>query len=244
MMNKGKRIACFALAAAIVASSCLSAAAATENWNDASANTSVSDEWEAWKTEWQTVQNDYEKIALTVGKTESELNFSWYSHMQDNAPVVRLSSAQNMTGAIEFTGTQTEAKVQNGVQYYANKVTVTGLKENCVYYYTYVSNGTESTPVKYTTGSFSSFSMLYVGDPQIGACSGQTASDNASMSGLLAARNDSFNWNQTLQMALSKNPNVSFLLSAGDQINNTSDGTAQEYEYAGFLNPSVLRRCV
>ena len=72
MMNKGKRIACFALAAAIVASSCLSAAAATENWNDASANTSVSDEWEAWKTEWQTVQNDYEKIALTVGKTESE----------------------------------------------------------------------------------------------------------------------------------------------------------------------------
>ena len=111
MMNKGKRIACFALAAAIVASSCLSAAAATENWNDASANTSVSDEWEAWKTEWQTVQNDYEKIALTVGKTESELNFSWYSHMQDNAPVVRLSSAQNMTGAIEFTGTQTEAKV-------------------------------------------------------------------------------------------------------------------------------------
>lgn len=241
MMNKGKRIACFALAAAIVASSCLSAAAATENWNDASANTSVSDEWEAWKTEWQTVQNDYEKIALTVGKTESELNFSWYSHMQDNAPVVRLSSAQNMTGAIEFTGTQTEAKVQNGVQYYANKVTVTGLKENCVYYYTYVSNGTESTPVKYTTGSFSSFSMLYVGDPQIGACSGQTASDNASMSGFLAARNDSFNWNQTLQMALSKNPNVSFLLSAGDQINNTSDGTAQEYEYAGFLNPSVLR---
>ncbi len=240
-MNRGKKIVCAALAAAMIASGCLSAAAATEKWNDASANAGVSAEWSAWKTEWEAVQNDYEKIALTVGKTETELNFGWYSHTADNAPVVRLSPAENMTGAQTFTGTQSPAKVQNGVQYYANKVTVTGLKENSTYYYTYVSNGVESSPVKYTTGSFSNFSVLYVGDPQIGACSGQTASDSTGMTGLYAARNDSFNWNQTLQMALSKNPDVSFMLSAGDQINNTGNGEAQEYEYAGFLNPSVLR---
>lgn len=52
----------------------------------------------------------------------------------------------------------------------------------------------------------------------------------------IAARNDAFNWNATLENALSAHPNVSFMLSAGDQVNTATN----EYEYAGYLFPSAL----
>lgn len=47
-------------------------------------------------------------------------------------------------------------------------------------------------------------------------------------------------------MRLAANPNVSFMLSPGDQINQTSvstdkDKVEQQVEYSGFLAPSALR---
>ena len=47
-------------------------------------------------------------------------------------------------------------------------------------------------------------------------------------------------------MLLKKFPGLSFIMSAGDQINQTgvsndADKLEQQIEYAGFLNPSVLR---
>lgn len=49
-------------------------------------------------------------------------------------------------------------------------------------------------------------------------------------------------WNNTVEA----NPDLSFILSAGDQINQTnvsktSEKLEQQVEYSGFLNPSVLR---
>ncbi|MFR4022469.1 MAG: hypothetical protein ACLTZI_05290 [[Eubacterium] siraeum] len=35
----------------------------------------------------------------------------------------------------------------------------------------------------------------------------------------IAARNDAFNWNKTLNNAITAHPEVSFMLSAGDQVN-------------------------
>ena len=48
-----------------------------------------------------------------------------------------------------------------------------------------------------------------------------------------AAENDGFSWNRTLNTALSENPDVNFVISAGDQVNKT--GEAKEEEYA-FLS--------
>ena len=52
----------------------------------------------------------------------------------------------------------------------------------------------------------------------------------------IAARNDAFNWNKTLNNAITAHPEVSFMLSAGDQVNYAD----REYEYAGYLNASAL----
>ena len=83
---------------------------------------------------------------------------------------------------------------------------------------------------------------MYVGDPQIGASTNQLGNQNKQY----YAMNDSYNWYHTLNNAVKKFPGLSFIMSAGDQINQTgvsndADKLEQQIEYAGFLNPSVLR---
>ena len=63
---------------------------------------------------------------------------------------------------------------------------------------------------------------------------------------MIILMNDAYNWNHTLSSALSAHSNVSFILSAGDQINQTSvskdaDKLEQQIEYAGFLSSPLLR---
>ena len=84
--------------------------------------------------------------------------------------------------------------------------------------------------------------MIYVGDPQVGASKGQTQ-DGAELvpddgAANTAARNDGFSWNRTLNTALAENPDVNFVISAGDQVNKT--GAAKEEEYASYLSADAL----
>ena len=74
--------------------------------------------------------------------------------------------------------------------------------------------------------------MLYVGDPQIGASKGQPQGGEKLVADSGAARNDAFGWDRTLDIATAQNPDISFIISAGDQVNKT--GKAKEEEYAGY----------
>ena len=248
-MKKSKKLVCTLLALAMLASSGMSVFAATEHWNDASMNQQAeSGAWANWKTEWETVKTDYQKVAITVGADETKLNFSWYSKTQET-PKIRVALSEDMKNAVEFAGTQDEtpkyisadgvsvSSAEEGEAYYASKVSAEGVEENTTYYYQYFQNGEWSDAIQFTTQDFDSFKALLFGDHQIGACSGQQSSENETMSGQLAARNDAFNWNITLETALAANPDTNFLMTAGDQINTSKN----EYEYAGFLNPSALQ---
>ena len=146
-----------------------------------------------------------------------------------------------------FDGTQNidkaETVIENGssVTLYPNKVTVTGLDENTSYKYQYYCDGKWSDAIDYSTKSTDSFSVMYVGDPQIGASVGQDSNTKE-----YHAMNDAYNWQGTLNSALSAHTDISFILSAGDQINQTKvtkeeDKLEQQIEYAGFLYPSQLR---
>lgn len=248
-VKKSKKLVCTVLALAMIASSGMSVFAATEHWNDASINQQAENgAWAKWKTEWETVKTDYQKVAITVGSDETKLNFSWYSKTQET-PKVRVALSKDMKNAVEFAGTQDEtpkyisangtnvSSAEEGEAYYASKVSTEGVKENTTYYYQYFQNGEWSEAIEFTTQDFDSYKALLFGDPQIGACKGQESSEGDSMSGYLAARNDAFNWNITLETALAANPDTNFLISAGDQINDSKN----EYEYAGFLNPDAIQ---
>lgn len=218
-------------------------AAATEHWNDASRE---STDWSNWKKNWAAYSSEYEHVSLTPGADETKLNYAWYSKTAET-PKVRISTRQNMDGATEFTGAQTEAVTIDTTKYFSNKVTVSGLKENTSYYYQVFQDGKWQDTQNYTTQAFDEFSFLYVGDPQIGASKGQTSSESEKMENAgnvvtsapeknLAARNDSYNWNNVLNEALEDHSDVSFLVSAGDQVNYGSN----EREYAGYLGAEAL----
>ncbi len=232
-MKTGKKVMAGTLAAIMVSSAAMTAYAATEHWNDGSQGATT--EWTQWKTDWETIKGDYEKVSVNLGADESQLGFAWYSKTVEQ-PKVRIAKTEDMKDAVEFTGTQVSIDIAALDGYFSNKVTVTDLEKETQYYYQVFKNGEWQKAESIKTGNPDSFSFLYVGDPQIGACKNQISSENETMKNEIAARNDAFNWNKTLTNAMTAHPEVNFLLSAGDQV-NTAD---REYEYAGYLNASAL----
>lgn len=204
-----------------------------------------SEEWAAWQETWKSIRNNYEQVALTPGEDATKLNFAWYSLTQETPKIKLMDADGNLIK--EYTGTQDTANAETVVEdevsvtLYPNKVTVTDLAENTSYKYQYYVDGAWSETYDYETQSTDSFSVLYVGDPQIGASVGQD--DNSKE---YHAMNDAYNWAHTLESALGAHEDISFILSAGDQINQTSaskdaDKLEQQIEYSGFLYSSVLR---
>lgn len=270
-MRKTKKAIAGMLVLTCLASSTLAMYAASSNreaWNNAASQKETGTElengstvypnvyadgekWEAWKNGWTDVRNNFENVALTPGKDESQLNFAWYSKTKET-PEVRFVDEKGEV-IKSFTGIQaaeTEVVSENAVvtELYANAVTAFGLEENTTYNYQCLIDGKWSETYTYSTKSTDSFSVLYVGDPQIGASKGQAILEENTFANTVEyyARNDAYNWGETLKKAMEKNPNVSFLLSAGDQINQTKvsadkDKFQQQVEYAGFLAPSILR---
>lgn len=232
-MKTGKKVMAGTLAAIMVSSAAMTAYAATEHWNDGSQGATT--EWTQWKTDWETVKNDYEKVSVNVGADETQLGFAWYSKTVEQ-PKVRIAKTEDMKDATEFTGTQVSINIEALDGYFSNKVTVKNLEKETQYYYQVFKNGAWQKAESVKTGNPDSFSFLYVGDPQIGACKNQISSENEKMKNEIAARNDAFNWNKTLNNAMTAHPEVSFMLSAGDQVNYAD----REYEYAGYLSASAL----
>lgn len=249
MMRKNVlRVTASALSSAVLIGMCAAGipakvVAATEHWNDASASAT---KWNQWKSNWASYSSNYEHVSLTPGADETQLNYAWYSHTVET-PKVRIATKQNMDGATEFEGTQTEAVTIDGVKYYSNKVIVKNLKADTNYYYQVMQNGKWQDTETYTTKSFSEFSFLYVGDPQIGASKNQTSTEqekmvsagnevSSSAADNLAARNDGYNWNNILNDAVKDHSDVSFIVSAGDQVNAGKN----EREYAAYLGADAL----
>ena len=242
-MQIKKRLLVGGVCGALLIGTMVPALAATVHYNDGS-TVGGSAEWTAWTEEWNTVATDYTQVSLTPGEDETELNFAWYSLDNGSAatPVVHFGTDRNSLQSYTGTAGDVDTSLTDGVAYHYNHVTVTGLEPNTTYYYTVEKNGVQTEVETYETQSFATVKMLYVGDPQIGASKGQPQGGEtlAAESGAAntAARNDAFGWNRTLEAALAQDPDVSFIISAGDQVNKT--GQAKEEEYAGYLSPDVL----
>lgn len=203
------------------------------------ANVKAAEEWN-----YTTISTDRTFVSLAPGENETELNFAWYSKSENDAKV-RFGTTNDIEALDEFSGTSenidgTKNKDVND-NYFSNKVTVTGLKENTTYYYSVMKNGEWTEPEKYETKSFSDFSFLYVGDPQIGASvsySNTATEEEKAAAQALADQNDATSWESVLNQA-TKNHDVSFMVSAGDQINDTNGDS--ERQYSGYLGATALR---
>lgn len=241
-MHTTAKILTGTLAAAMLLGVGQFAFAATAHYNDSSV-TGGSDAWTAWQSTWEQTSADFTKVSLTPGSDDTQLNFAWYSKDSGKAtPIVHFGTSKTALKAYTGTSGAVDTSLTGDTAYVYNHVTVTGLKENTTYYYTVEKNGVQTSVETYKTGSFEKIKILFVGDPQIGASKGQTqngeklAADSGSAN--TAARNDSFSWNRTLDIATAQNPDLNFIISAGDQINKT--GKPKEEEYAGYLSAGAL----
>ena len=201
--------------------------------------------WEAWSEEWETIKDDWTQVSMSPGSDETQMNFAWYSKEGEPAGFV-YGTNSDLSDAQSAEIAQTAA--QTG--YVSNKVTLEGLQPGTTYYYQVEGKEIESFT---TDDDTSSFSFVFVGDPQIGSSNeekAKTPEDIQKPTFLTAqseaVRNDTFNWNYTLERAYAKTGNTaSFILSSGDQIQTNAekveDGTVSEMEYAGYLSPDIMK---
>lgn len=178
---------------------------------------------------------------LPPGKDESQMNFAWYVAQADAGKTaqVKIATNQDMSDGKVFKESGSlsiHVTTENGsgstTYTKSAHVTVTGLTENTTYYYQVSNDGSSwSEAEKLVTGDTSAYTMLYVGDPQIGSSG--------------SAAHDAFNWNETLNAALEQNSDVGFILSAGDQTEksaqNADENKDVEVEYAGYLSADALQ---
>lgn len=181
------------------------------------------------KDEWDMIYNSqypYNNLpTLNVGADETQVSLCWHSDKTNAVASVRLSKNDDMTDYKEFNGEITPAENDSQV---VCRVTITGLEENATYYYQWNAGNDWSKICKYETKSFSNHKVLVVGDIQISEDT-RTDSDTQSAVG--------YNWNNVLAEALGKNPDISYLVSPGD---NTSTGST-DAEWQTFLMPEALR---
>ncbi len=181
------------------------------------------------KEEWDVLYNSLHASntlpLLNVGSDETSVSLCWHADSENAVAKVRVADNEEMNNAVIFDGITTAAETPEQV---VCRVVITDLKENSIYYYQWNIGGSWSKAYKYETKSFSSHKAVLIGDIQIPedwANDGEGQSDT----GLY--------FNNLLAEALEKNPDISYLVSPGD---NTSTGnTAAEWQT--FLMPEAVR---
>ena len=217
-------------------------------WNETDASQTAAAQggaWEAWSEEWETIKNDWTQVSMSPGADETKMNFAWYSRTGEAADFI-YGTAVDLSDGQAATVTQTSA--QEG--YMSNKVTLENLKPGTTYYYQVSGKEIESFT---TDDDTADFSFIFVGDPQIGSSNAEKAKKPEDIKKPTfvtaqseAVRNDTFNWNYTLNRAYAKTGNkAGFILSSGDQIQTNAekvqDPTVSEMEYAGYLSPDIMK---
>ena len=169
---------------------------------------------------------DASYISFAPGADETERNFSWYSPKTDVPGVIEYAKVTDGNFRIPEnakTVTATLAEASSGYQ--ANEATITDIEGSSEYVYRLGDgNGKWSETYSFKTQETDSYNFLFTGDPQIGS-SGNIPRDTEG-------------WVNTLNKAIEKFPNTSFIQSAGDQVNNANS----EEEYTGYFAPEELKK--
>lgn len=179
---------------------------------------------EEWESYYLSLKDDNTLPTLCVGANETQLNITWHADADLAQAIVRMADNPEMENAVVFQG-ETVASAND--EQLVCRVVMTGIEEYSTYYYQWFAGADWSEVCKYESKGFDSYKMLIVGDIQIG---------NQSDSYEEQAR-VGYAWQNLLDEALSQHPDISFLLSPGD---NTSTGK-MDSEWQTLLMPKSLR---
>ncbi|MBR2869267.1 MAG: metallophosphoesterase family protein [Clostridia bacterium] len=182
------------------------------------------------KEEWDSFYSECVKNnnlpTLNVGADETQVSLCWHSDSDKAVAEVRVAENAEMNSFITFKGDVTPS--DNDTQSVC-RVTVTDLKEHSDYYYQWHTGDGFSKVYKYSTKSFCDHKAIVVGDIQITEIRDDGNNTDQSRVGLY--------WYNFLDGAIKQNPDISYLISPGD---NTSTGSTDE-EWQTLLMPETLR---
>lgn len=181
--------------------------------------------FENWLEDWEEIKQSDGYITLTPGEDESQMNFSWQSSRSGLEEQVFISTSPEMKDAVQL-------KVKSSFNLFGfewtHEATATELESNTTYYYQYTENKAKSDVYSFTTGTGEETNVLFVTDSQIGRSSGTQEE---------IYRNDTYGWTSTLESAMSNVSGLDFILSSGDQV----EDSYSEEQYTYFESPSILR---
>ena len=166
-------------------------------------------------------------IVLGVGADASQRVVSWYTSANSAqsvqvAPTAELVNGEFPATAPTFSASVAANTVNGGFNGHA---VISGLHESTAYSYRVGTAGAWSATYAFKTQTFAGpFDFLFFGDPQIGS-SGDTAKDGAG-------------WADTLNVALTANPETELLVSGGDQVESANTET----QWNAFLASDRLRQ--
>lgn len=184
---------------------------------------------------------------LTIGKDQSERNFTWYSKSKEQGylEIVEANDQKDFSNATKIKAVTSDKNTTFDINGKSNEkvkiekdkkdqalkdlyelkdmsnsqVNIKNLKPNTKYMYrVYNGNGKKSQVFEFTTQPKGDFTFVLAGDPQIGA-------------GKFYADRDK--WEKALGTIKKQVPQMSFLYSLGDQINEYT--SKSELEYSGYI---------
>ena len=179
-----------------------------------------------WNEMYSSMRHDNTLPTLNVGADETQVSLCWHADADKAVAQVRLSDSEDMADYRTVTGVTTAAETDTQV---VCRVTITGLKENSTYYYQWHTGEGWSEAYKYETKSFGDHKAMIVGDIQI--------TEVYENDDYAAQSNIGYYWNNFLAEVLTKNPDISYLVTPGD---NTSTGSTAA-EWQTLLMPEALR---
>jgi len=175
-------------------------------------------------------------LGLQPGNTTAEVRLNWYSSGNASGKVahVRFIRGTLIAGYELITVTNgTVAASSSGNVYH--KATVTGLQPGASYVYAVSNDGSNWSPMYdfKVPAAAGPFKFAVITDPQISA----TSWDTDNRYNPVAGRLPRYGWEEAMAKIVANN--VSFIASAGDQVDNV--GGNVETEFLQFFTPEGLR---
>lgn len=169
-------------------------------------------------------------IAVNTGEDESKVNFAWYSLSGEIGKVQIAKSSDKVGNDFPVDKAVTFDAADRGLaytkfydkNYYYNKVTVSDLEQGTDYIYRVGNDAAWSdSHILKTQDINEGYEVLFLSDAQVGT--GTIPTDKAG-------------WQNTLNKAFEKYPNISFIANTGDMV----DVATKENEYDAYFSPEAL----
>lgn len=188
-------------------------------------NASAVGSFDEWVKNWEQTDNGTGYIILTPGEDETKMNFSWQSPVKSLSETIILGKSADLSDGV---GLEVKTEFNLFGFEWTHNATAQNLESDTEYYYQYTVDKEKSEIYSFRTGSPDLTTVLFVSDSQIGRSSGTQEE---------IYQHDTYGWTSTLDSAFSYNGEIDFILSSGDQV----EDSYSEEQYTYFESPEILR---